>query len=150
MWERGKICVQPDSLSIQTEAKELHPDYCSLARLPGLPGFAPDSCSIIISISAFYFFILIYFLWRSWQSTDFWWNIDPPKTPKNCHYLTCQNAPHGVSWGQFVQPVSIPRFICIICGKCMPNRSSRLTTFPSLLNFWPKTPQVPPPLCLEG
>ena len=45
--------------------------------------------------------------------------------------------PTGVSWGQFVQPVSIPRFTCIICAKFIPNRSSRLTTFPRLLNCWP-------------
>ena len=37
-------------------------------------------------------------------------------------------------WGQFVQPVAIPRFTCIICATFIPNRSSRLTTFP-------KTPQ---------
>ena len=61
--------------------------------------------------------------------------IDPPK---NCPYLTPrQNAPPGVSWGQFVQPVSIPRFICIVCAKFIPNQSSRLTTFPGLEMFTP-------------
>ena len=61
-----------------------------------------------------------------------------PPNPPNCPYLTpLQKAPLGVSWGQFVQPVSIPRFICIICAKLSPNRSSSLTTFPSLLNCWP-------------
>ena len=50
--------------------------------------------------------------------------------------------PPGVSWGQFVQPVPIPRFTCIRCAHFIPNRSSRLTTFPTLMNCWPtKTPQ---------
>ena len=31
-------------------------------------------------------FILICFLWRSWHSTYFWWNVYPLK-PKNCPYL---------------------------------------------------------------
>ena len=53
-------------------------------------------------------------------------------------------APHGVSWDQFVQHVSIPRFICIICATFIPNRSSRFTTFPGLLNSWPPNPPPPP------
>ena len=59
-------------------------------------------------------------------------------------YLTpSQIAPPGVSWGQFVQPVSIPRFTCIICAKWIPNRSSRLTTFPRLLSCWPPKSPLP-------
>ena len=50
--------------------------------------------------------------------------------------------------GPFVQPVSIPRFICNKCAKFIPNRSSRFTTFPSLLNCWPPNP--PPPQCHPG
>ena len=69
---------------------------------------------------------------------DFWWNIDPPKPRKNCPYLCPRkNAPPSVSWGKFVQPVSIPRFICIICAKFIPIRSSPLTTFHNILNCWP-------------
>ena len=56
----------------------------------------------------------------------------------------------GVSRGQFVQPVSIPRFTCIICAKCIPNRSSHLTTFPRLLNCWPHKPPKIPPWCIVG
>ena len=48
--------------------------------------------------------------------------------------------PPGVSLGQCVQPVSIPRFTRILCAKFIPNRSSRLTTFPRLLNCWPPNP----------
>ena len=53
------------------------------------------------------------------------------------HNPTLKCSP-GVSWGQFVQPVFIPRFTCIICAKFIPNRSSRLTTFPRSFS------QVPP------
>ena len=48
--------------------------------------------------------------------------------------------------GQFVQPVSIPIFIFIICAKFIPNQSSHLTTFPSLLNCW--HPKPPPQMSL--
>ena len=69
-----------------------------------------------------------------------------PLKPKTCPLLTPrQNTPPGVTWDQFVQPVSISRFTCIICAKCIPNRSSRLTTFPRLLNCWPLTPPPMPP-----
>ena len=76
-------------------------------------------------------FILICFLWISWHYRDFWWNIDPSKTKKKMPLLNlASECSPGVSLGQFVQPVSIPRFICIICATFILNRSSRLTTFP--------------------
>ena len=93
-------------------------------------------------------FILICFLWRSWHSPDFWWNVDPLK-PKTFPLLNPASKCPGVSWGQFVQPLSIPRFTCIICAKFIPNWSSRLTTFPlRLLNCLP--PKPPPPNDTRG
>ena len=55
-------------------------------------------------------------------------------------------------WGQFVQPVSIPRVICILhtCATFIPNRSSRLTTFPSILNCWSHKPHKMPPWGIVG
>ena len=72
-----------------------------------------------------------------------------PLKSKHFPYLTPrQNAPPGASWGQFVQPVSIARFTSIIRAKSIPNRSSRLTTFPRLFNCWPHKP--PPPNAAVG
>ena len=45
----------------------------SYIKLAGLPGFARDSCSIIMSICAFHFYIIYFsfFLCRSWHSSNF-------------------------------------------------------------------------------
>ena len=39
--------------------------------------------------------------------------------------------------------MSIPWFTCIICAKWIPNRSSRLTTFPRPLSCWPPKSPLP-------
>ena len=63
--------------------------------------------------------------------------------PKHFPYFS-QSAPPGVSWGQFVQPVSIPRFTCIICENWIPIGPAVLPHFPGL---WIGDPlNHPPPI----
>ena len=101
-----------------------------------------------MSISAIYF-LKIYFNLFSLAIVAFprrlmkcW----PPLTPKTFPVLNpASKCSPWCLMGPFVQYVSIPRFTCIICAKFIPNRSSRLTTFHTLLNCWhPKPPQMPP------
>ena len=85
-------------------------------RLAGLPGFARDSSSKIIYISAFYFYKIYFYLFSlnimAFPRLD---EILTPPKPQNLPLLnpTSKCSPSGL-WGQFVQPVSFPRFICIL------------------------------------
>ena len=92
-------------------------------------------------------FILICFLWISWHSPDFWWNINllnPQKLPL-LNLTPHQNAPLGVSWGQFVQPLSIPRFICtIIFFMCKIDSQSVQPFDHNCPVFWIVDPIKPP------
>ena len=105
-------------------------DLVIIYILAGLPGFARIVAAKLYLLVHFICrkFILICFLWISWHSQTFD-EILTALNPQQCPPLNPhQNAPLGVSCGQFVQPLSIPRFICIICAKFNPNPSSRLTT----------------------
>ena len=86
-------------------------------------------------------FVLICFLWISWHSPDFWWNINPPK-PQNLPLLnpTSKCSPSGL-WGQFVQPVSFPRFICILHVH---NNPIGPAVWPHFQEFWIVDPIKPP------
>ena len=67
--------------------------------------------------------------------------------PKHFPYFS-QSAPPGVSWGQFVQPVSIPTFTCIICENWFPIGPAVLPDFPGL---WIVDPiNHPPPQFRRG
>ena len=63
-----------------------------------------------------------------------------PLKPKTFSLLNpASKCPPYVSWGQFFQPVSIPRFTCIICAKFIPNRSDHISQAVEFLT--PKPPQ---------
>ena len=85
------------------------------------------------------YIILIFFLWRSWHSPDFWWNVDPPLKPKTFSLL---NPGSKCSPWCLMGPICSTCVHSYICATFIPNRSSRLTTFPRLLNCWrPNTPK---------
>ncbi len=105
-----------------------------MEQLAGLPGFARDSCSIIMFICAFHFYI-IYFHFFSAEIMAFlkllitFW---PPKP---------QNYSPGIEG----------LFIFSLCP--FPYESAdvyQIGRFSRLLNFWPLKPPQNAPWCIEG
>ena len=95
-----------------------------------------DHCSIIISISAFYF----------WKINFNLFSLEILAFPKT--FLLLKPASKCSPWclmGPICSTCVRSQIHHYICAKFIPNRSSRLTTFPRLLNCWPpKPPQMPP------
>ena len=99
-------------------------------------------------------FILIWFIWISWHSPYFWWNVYPLK-PKTFPLL---NPTSKCSAWCLMGPICSTcvhsqihlHYMCKIYSRF--NRSSPLTTFPRLLNCWPPKPPPPqmPPWVIVG
>ena len=75
----------------------------------------------------------------------------PPIKPKTFPLLNpAPKSSPGVSWGQFVQPVSSPRFTCIICPNLFPIGPAIWPHFPGFCIVDPLKPSKMPPWCIVG